>query len=133
MNKGLESNRLWLLGFVGVIFACVDLEFLHLGGTKLIFWDHAFDRPLKNELGTPLAQLVWSFNSLTADVTGVTSIDLVLLLAATEFGVLGVDDDDKVTGIDVRRKNRLMLSAKETGCLHGDFSDDLVLSINNVP
>lgn len=133
MNKGLESNRLWLLGFVGVIFACVDLEFLHLGGTKLIFWDHAFDRPLKNELGTPLAQLVWSFNSLTADVTGVTSIDLVLLLAATEFGVLGVDDDNEVTCIDVRRKNSLVLSAKETSCLHGDFSDDLIPGINNMP
>ena len=57
----------------------------------------------------------------------------MLLLAATEFGVLGVDDDNEVTCIDVRRKNSLVLSAKETSCLHGDFSDDLVLGINNMP
>jgi hypothetical protein len=57
----------------------------------------------------------------------------MLLLAATEFGMLGVDDNDKVAGINVRRKNRLMFSAKETGCLHGDFPDDLVFGINNVP
>ena len=133
MNKGLENDGLRLLGFMGVLFPCVNLKLLHLGGTKFVLWDHTLDGPFEDELGTTLAKLVGSLNCLAADVTGVTGVDLVLLLAATEFGMLGVDDDDKVTGIDVRRKNRLMLSAKETGCLHGDFSDDLVLGINNVP
>lgn len=133
MSKGLESDRLWLLGFVRVFFTGVNLELFHLGGTKLILGDHAFDGPFEDELGTTLADLVGSFNGLAANITGVAGVDLVLLLAAAELGVLGVDDDDEVTGIDVRRKNRLVLSAKETGCLHGDFSDDLVLGINDVP
>lgn len=133
MNKGLESDGLWLLGFVGVFFPCVNLELLHLGGTKFVLWDHALDGPFEDELGTTLAHLVRSLNCLAADVTGVTGVDLMLLLTATEFGMLGVDDNDKVAGINVRRKNRLMFSAKETGCLHGDFPDDLVFGINNVP
>ena len=116
-----------------MIFTRVDLKLLHLGGTKFVFWDHALDSPFEDELGTTLAHLVWSLDSLAADVTGVTGVDLVLLLTAAKFSVLGVDDDDKVTGIDVRRKNRLVLSAEETGCLHGDFSDDLVPSIDNMP
>lgn len=116
-----------------MIFTCVDLKLFHLGGTKFVFWDHALDRPFEDELGTTLAHLVWSLDSLAADVTGVTGVDLVLFLAAAEFGVLGVDNDDKVTGIDVRRENRLVLPAKETGCLHGDSSDDLVPSIYNMP
>jgi len=133
MNKGLENDGLRLLGFMGVLFPCVNLKLLHLGGTKFVLWDHTLDGPFEDELGTTLAKLVGSLNCLAADVTGVTGVDLVLLLAATEFGMLGVDDDDKVTGIDVRRKNRLMFTAKETGCLHGDFPDDLVFGINNVP
>ena len=133
MNKGLENDGLRLLGFMGVLFPCVNLKLLHLGGTKFVLWDHALAGTIEDELGTTLAHLVRSLNCLAADVTGVTGVDLMLLLAATEFGGLGVDDDDKVTGIDVRRKNRLVLSAEETGCLHGDFSDDLVLGINNVP
>ena len=76
---------------------------------------------------------VGSLDGLAADVAGVAGVDLVLLLAAGEAGVLGVDDDDEVTGIDVRREYGLMLPAKETGCLHGDFSDDLVLGIDDVP
>ena len=133
MSKGLESDGLWLLGFVRVFFTGINLELLHLGGTKLVLGDHSFDGPLKNELGTTLTDFVWSLDGLTTDVTGVTCVDLVLLLAAAELGVLGINDDDEVAGIDVRRKDRLVLSAKETGCLHGDFSDDLVLGINNVP
>ena len=56
----------------------------------------------------------------------------IVLAAVMQYGD-AFDDDDKVTGIDVRRKNSLVLSAKETSCLHGDFSDDLVLGINNMP
>ena len=133
MSKGLESDGLWLLGFVRVFFTGINLELLHLGGTKLVLGDHSFDGPLKNEFGTTLADFVGSLDGLTTDVTGVTCVDLVLLLAATELGVLGINDDDEVAGIDVRRKDRLVLTAKETGCLHGDFSDDLVLGINAVP
>ena len=133
MNKGLESDGLWLLGFVGVFFPCVNLELLHLGGTKFVLWDHALDSPFEDELRTTLAHLVWSLNCLAADVTGVTGVDLMLLLAATEFGVLGIDDDNEVTGIYVRREYGLMLPAKETGSLHCDFSDDLVLGIDDVP
>lgn len=133
MSKGLESDGLWLLGFMRMFFTCINLKLFHLGGTKLVLGDHAFDGPLKDEFGATLADLVWSLDGLTTNVTGVTGVDLVLLLAATELGVLGIDDNDEVTGIDVRRKDRLVLSAKETGCLHGDFSDDLVLGINNMP
>ena len=129
----LKSNGFGLLGFVRVFFTCINLELFHLGGTQLVLGNHAFDGPLKNELGTTLAHFRWSFDGLATDVTGVAGIDLVPLLAPGEPGVLGIDDDDEVTGVDVRREDGLVLSAQEAGCLHGDFSDDLVLGINDVP
>ncbi|MFT6865108.1 MAG: hypothetical protein ACJAVK_003681 [Akkermansiaceae bacterium] len=133
MSMDLERDRLRVLSFMRVGFTCVDLELLHLGGPKLALGDHAFDGPLEDEFGTALAHFGRSFDGLTTDVTGVTCVDLVLFLAPGEAGVLGVDDDDEVTGIDVRREDGLMLPAKEAGSLHGDFSDDLVLGINDVP
>ena len=129
----LEGDRLWLLGFVRVGVTSVNLELFHLGGTKLVLGNHAFDSPLEDELGATLADLGRSLNGLTADVTGVTGVDFVLFLGPGEAGVFGIDDDDEVTGINVRREDRLVLSAEETGCLHGDFTDDLVLGINDVP
>lgn len=133
MSLGLESDGLGFLGFVRVGVTGVNLEFLHLGGAKLGFWNHAFHSPLENELGTTLADLRGSLDGLTTDVAGVAGVNFVLLLASGEAGVLCIDDDNEVTGIYVRREYGLMLPAKETGSLHCDFSDDLVLGIDDVP
>ena len=130
---GLKGDRLGLLGFVRVGVTGVDLELFHLGGSKLILGNHSLDRPLENEFGTTLSDLGRSLNGLAADVTGVTGVDFVLFLGPGEAGVFGIDDDDEVTGVNVRRKDRLVLSAEKTGCLHSDFADDLVLGINDVP
>jgi len=129
----LESNGFRLLSLVRVFFTRIDFKLLHLSGAQLVLGDHSFDGPLKDELRTTLANFARSLDGLTTDEAGVASIDFVALLASGEASLVCIDDDDEVTGINVRREDRLVLSAKETGCLHGDFSDDLVLGINDVP
>lgn len=129
----LKSNGFGLLRFVRVFFTCIDFELLHLGGTQLGFGDHAFDGPLKYEFGTTLTDLRGSLDGLATDEAGVACIDFMALFASGEAGLVSIDDDDEVTGINVGREDCFILTAQENGGLHGDFSDDLVLGIDNVP
>ena len=116
-----------------MFFTSVDLELAHLGGAEFILGNHAFDGPLKDKLGTTFPNLGWSLDGLATNVSRVTCVDLILLLIAGEPGMLGIDDNDEVTGINVRSEDCLVLATEKTGCLHGDFANDLVLGINNVP
>jgi len=116
-----------------VFFTCVDFELFHLGGAELILGDHSFDGPLEDEFWAALAHFIGGFDGLTTDEAGVASVDFMPFFTAGEAGLLGIDDDDEVAGIDVRGEGRLVLTTKEACGLYGDFSDDLVLGINDVP
>ena len=116
-----------------MLAACVDLELTELGTTQLILGDHSLDCPLENELRLACAHLGRGFNGLTADVTGVTCVDLVSLLIPGEAGLLGINDGKKVAGNNWRGEDGLVFAAEEAGSLHSDFSDNLVLGIDYVP
>ena len=132
-ERGLEFDGLWVLSLMRMLAACVDLELAELGAAQLVLGDHSFDGPFEDELGLASADLGGSFDGLAADVTGVTGVDLVTLLVSAEAGVLGIDDDNEVAGINVRSEDGLVLATEEAGSLDSDVSDDLVLGINDVP
>ena len=56
---------------------------------------------------------------MAAPETGVALIDLFVILGAGELHVLGINHDDKVTGIDVIREDRLVAAAQQIGDLDG--------------
>lgn len=132
-ERVLEFDGLRFLGLVWMLAACIDLELTELGAAQLILGDHSLDGPLENELRLTCAYLGRGFDGLTADVTGVTCVDLVFLLVPGEAGLLSIDDDNEVTGINVRSEDGFMLAAEEAGSLDSDFPDDLVLGIDDVP
>ena len=45
----------------------------------------------------------------------------------------GVDDDDKVAGIEVRRVHGLVFAAQNVGDLHGQPAEHGAIGINHVP
>ena len=55
-------------------------------------------------------------------------IDLLLALAAGEHDLLGIDDDDVVAVIDMRRVGRLVLAAQPHGDDRGEPADDQALA-----
>ncbi len=116
-----------------MLAASIDLELAELGTTQLILGDHSLDGPLENELRLARAHLGRGFNGLTTDVTGVTCVDLVPLLIPGEAGLLGINDDNEVASINVRGEDGLVFAAEEAGSLDSDFSDNLVLGIDDVP
>ena len=132
-ERVLEFDGLRFLGLVWMLAACIDLELAELGAAQLILGNHSLDGPLENELRLACAHLGGRFDGLTTDVTGVTGVDLVSLLVPGEASLLGIDDDNEVAGINVRCEDGLMFAAEEAGSLDSDFSDNLVLGIDDVP
>ena len=59
-----------------------------------------------------------------ARVAGVAVGHLGGLLVAGEGDLVGVHDDDEVTGVDVRGEDRLVLAAQEVGGLDGEAAED---------
>jgi hypothetical protein len=47
--------------------------------------------------------------------------------------LVGVDDDDEVTSVDVRRVDRLVLAPQKGGGGGGETAQDNVLSVDDVP
>ena len=123
----------WLLGFVRVLGTGVDLQLGVLGAAEGILRKHAPDGVFNEEDGTALTDHAWGLDLLATDVSGETGVDLVDFLGAGEADLVGVDDDDEVTGVDMRREDRLVLAAQKAGGLNGDQTEDLVLGVDDIP
>jgi hypothetical protein len=54
-------------------------------------------------------------------------------LVAGDADLVGVDDDDEITGVDVRRVNGLVLAAQTECHFAGDTSEHLVGGVNHKP
>src|SRR5262249_13014450 len=68
-----------------------------------------------------------------ADVAGVMMVDLALPLAAGEHDLCGVDDDDVVAAIDVRRVGRQVLAAQAHRDQRREPADDQTLGVDQNP
>ncbi len=69
----------------------------------------------------------------TSGVARMTVIDLLLALAAGESHLLGIDDDDIVTAIEMRREQGLVLAAQAIGDNGGKAPDDQAVGIDQDP
>jgi len=128
-----KRERLRLLSLVRVLRTCVNVQLAIDATTETVVGDHALDRALNEALRMLLADLARRFHLLATNIPGVAGVNFLGLLAAAEADLLGVDHDDEITSIDVRRENRLVLAAKQTGGLDSDVSQDLVLGVDNPP
>ena len=80
-----------------------------------------------------LAQLGGRVEALTAGIARVACIDLVGLFLAGENHLVGIDDDDVVTTIDVRGECGFVLSAQQLGNLRAQATNNLVGSVDDHP
>src|SRR5689334_2878258 len=68
-----------------------------------------------------------------ARVAAVAPVGLLRQLVAGDADLLGVDDDDEVAGVDVRRVLRLALAAQRVGDLRRQPTQGLALGVDDVP
>ena len=60
-------------------------------------------------------------------------VELVVELLARDRHLLGVDDDDEVAGVDVRRVLRLVLAAQRVGDARRETPEGLALGVHELP
>src|SRR5262249_54471098 len=70
---------------------------------------------------------------VSADVTGKTHITFLFLLFSRESHFFRVDDNDKISGVDMWGENRFSFPTQQLGSLHGDAAEHLVLGVDHPP
>src|SRR5438309_11316577 len=70
---------------------------------------------------------------VAADVTGETHVIFLLFLLSGEPNLFRVDDNNKISGVDVWRENRFSFPAQQVGSFHRDAAEHLILGVNDPP
>src|SRR6188768_359458 len=122
-----------LLGLVRMRGTRVDLELLDDLSTQLVLGEHAPDGLLDDLASVLVEQLPDRGGGEAPRVARVAVGELVGQLVAGQGDLLGVDDDDEVTGVDVRRVDRLVLAAQQVGTLDREPAQDDVGRVDDVP
>lgn len=91
---------------------CVNLELGDLRTTERILWQHSANRFLNRTSRVSRHHVGIRCGGKTTWVTGVTERHLVGILRTSKSNLTRVDNDDKITGIHVRGKCRLVLTAQ---------------------
>src|SRR3954454_5227695 len=129
----LQFQRLRLLGGVRMLRAAVHLQLLDHGVAERALGQHALDGLLEcaaGMLGLHVAEVGFTDAAREARVAVIL---LVELLRAGDPELGGIDDDDEVAGVDVRRVDGLVLAAQTECCFAGNTSEHLVGGVNHKP
>ena len=118
---------------MGVFCTAVHLELFDHGVTEWAFGQHALDGFLEcaaRVLGLHVAEIS---GCDTAGEARVTVVHLVQVLGTSDLELGGVDDDDEVTCIDVRRINGFVFAAQTESNFAGYSSEHLIGGVNHKP
>ena len=114
--------------------AGIDVQFLKLRAAQRALRHHPFDGLQHHALG------MLAFEDLThaaafdaARVACMPVEALVLGFVAGQRDFSGVDDDNVVTGVDVRREDRFVLTAQQRCYFHGKATENDVFSVDHEP
>jgi hypothetical protein len=110
-----------------------DVELLDHRPPEPILRKHPADRLLDGERRLLREQVLVEGPGDAAGVSGVAPGDLLLLLAAREHDLGGIDDDEVVADVHVGGEHRLVLATKDHRRLRGDTPEHLLAGVHDVP
>jgi hypothetical protein len=113
--------------------AAIYFQFPINGAAKFGVRNHPANRALDEQLRMTRPPCFDVLRFVATHETGKAHESFLVFLLAGEPHFFGVDDDDEITGIDVRRVDRLFFAAQQIGGFHGDATQDLVLGVNDPP
>jgi len=117
----------WVLG------TGVNLQFPVEGATEAVVGNHATHSAFDEKLWTALATGAEGFGFMPADEAGEAHVGFGDFLLATDGDFGSVEDDDEVTGVNVRSEDRFVFSAKEIGGLDCNATERLTGGVNDPP
>src|SRR5919197_2748967 len=111
----------------------VDLQLCDLLPGQPVPRQHALHRAAQNLLRPALELLAQRAAAEAAGIAGVPVVALLVELVARDPDLLGVDDDDEVAGVDVRRVGGLALAAPRVPDVPRPPPERLALGVDDVP
>ena len=94
---------------------------------------HTGDSFFDDALRVHLERTPQGHGGQTTRVSGVTVTELTLALVCGNANLVGVDDDDVVTTVNVRCKNRLTLAPQQVSSLNSEAAEHHVGGVDDVP
>ena len=137
----VDINHSGLLSLMRMLAAVVDVHILEQLGAQAVLGKHTLDSLKEQRVHARLDVLVVRFlhqllgrgEALATGITRVADILLLSPLLAGHDDLVGVDDNNIVTAIHVRREIRFVLSAQDLRDLGAQASQNLVGSIDYYP
>eukprot|EP01132_Coremiostelium_polycephalum_P021669 gene21671-25721_t len=127
------SAFLGLLSSMRVSSARIDFQLAIHVATQWALRQHTFDRDFNRGFRLFGDQAFEVRRLDTAWETGVTVVHFVLRFVAGNTYLLGVDDDNVVTGINVRGVLRLVLATQTAGDFSGQTTQGLTSGVDDKP
>eukprot|EP01136_Pigoraptor_vietnamica_P025358 Opistho-1_new@79282 len=132
-RRSLDFQSLGALGGVRVRGTGINLQLLDHRVAQRTLGQHALDGLFQGTAGMLGLHVLELGRVDPARETRVTVVHLVGGLVARDTELFGIDDDDEVAGIDVRRVDWLVLATQTEGHFAGNPSEDLVGRVNHKP
>ena len=95
--------------------------------TQPIVRNHSADGAFDQQFRMASAARPGTLRFVSADVTGKTHITFLFFLLSSEPDFFRVDDNNKVSGVDVWGENGFFFPAQQVGSLYRDAAEHLVL------
>ena len=116
-----------------MLSSCVYVKFLVHGVAELVLWKHAFHADFDEALRASAAHFCNRKLFQTAWVTRVVLVFLDVLFIACETDLVGIDNDDEVSCVHVRRVFRMVFSTKDGSDAGAKTAEDFSFSVNDKP
>jgi uncharacterized protein YkwD len=118
---------------MGMRFAAIDFQFRVNRAAEAIVWNHSAHSPLHQQFRVARSPRTQILRFVAADEARETHVTLLVFFLSSHAHFLGVDHDDEVASIDVRREDGFLFAAQKSGSFDGNLAKDLVLGVNDPP
>src|SRR5258708_990528 len=128
-----HRERLGLLGLVRVHGPGVHEELARHLLAEAVLREHPPDRAAHDLFRPPREQPLEGLGLEATRVAGMADVQLVGELLPGHLDLRGVHDDDRITGVEVRRERRLVLAAERRRGLRGETAEHRTVRVDDAP
>src|ERR1039457_3277286 len=118
---------------MGMRFAAIDFQFRVNRAAEAIVRNHSAHGPFHQQFRMARSPRTQVLRLVAADKARETHVAFLVFLLSGHTHFLGVDHDDEVASIDVRREDGFLFAAQKNCSFDGNLAKDLVLGVDDPP